>query len=196
MITVGKKAPLFSGDAVKQSVVSKISLTDFDQSYKLLFFYPLDFTFVCPTELHALEVYKKEFEARNVVLLASSVDSVYSHLAWLATPKEQGGIQGVSYYLVSDIHKNIARQYGVLNEDAGVALRGVFLIDKENIVQYACVHNLSLGRNIAELIRVVDSLIHVEQKGEVCPVNWTSGSRGMKATQEGVVEYFQKIKQV
>lgn len=191
MIKIGKKAPEFSCDAVINGAAKKITLNDFADKYKLLFFYPLDFTFVCPTELHALEDNKSEFEKRNVVILGASVDSVHSHLAWLNMPKSEGGIKGVSYPLLSDLHKTIAANYGVLNEDIGVAFRGVFLLDKDNIVQYMSVNNLSLGRNIEELLRIVDSLVHVEKVGEVCPVNWKAGKKGMKATKEGVSEYFQ-----
>ena len=193
MITVGKKAPSFSCAAVKENKVEQLSLEHFKDSYKLLFFYPLDFTFVCPTELHALEEYKTFFHERNVAVLATSVDSVYSHQAWLSTPKEQGGIKGVSYYLLSDITKKIAQDYGVLQEEAGVALRAVFVLDKQDVVQYASIQNLSLGRNIPELIRVIDAIMHVEKHGEVCPVNWQAGKKAMKATHEGVLDYFNSL---
>ncbi len=191
MIKIGKKAPSISCEAVINGVAQNISLDDFAGKYKLLFFYPLDFTFVCPTELHALEENKEEFDKRNVVLLGTSIDSIHSHLAWLAMPKSEGGIKGISYPLLSDIHKTISSDYGVLNDEVGVAFRGAFLLDKNNIIQYMSINNLSLGRNIDELLRIVDSLIHVEKVGEVCPVNWTSGKKGMKATKEGVTEYFQ-----
>jgi len=135
MICVGQKAPDFSCEAVINKQIKKISLSDFDGKYKILFFYPLDFTFVCPTELHAFQALLPEFEKRNVQLLGVSVDSVYSHLAWLNTPKEKGGIAGISYPLLSDINKTIAKEYGVLDDCQGVAFRGVFVIDKNNIIQ-------------------------------------------------------------
>ncbi len=190
MVTIGKQAPNFQCEAVVNGEIKTVSLTAFKDTYKLLFFYPLDFTFVCPTEMHALQARLAEFTNRNVVVLAASVDSVYSHLSWLQTPKAKGGIEGIEYPLLSDLTKQIARDYGVLDEEAGVALRGVFLIDRNNIVQYSAVHNLSLGRNVGELIRVVDALAHVELHGEVCPANWTPGEKSMKPTTEGLKEYF------
>ncbi|QQR48930.1 peroxiredoxin [bacterium] len=189
MIFVGKAAPDFSCDMVEHGSIKRVSLKDFDGVYKLLFFYPLDFTFVCPTELHALQEYYEEFKKRDVCVLGVSVDSAYSHLAWLEQPKSKGGIGGVTYPLLADITKNMARDYGVLTEQ-GVALRGTFLLDKNNVVHYAAVNNLALGRNIAELVRVVDALKHNEQHGEVCPANWSQGQKAMKTTQEGLQAYF------
>jgi len=190
MLKIGKKAPEFVCDAVINNQIKQMSLADHQASYKLLFFYPLDFTFVCPTELHALQENLEEFTKRNVNVMGISVDSVHSHMSWLNTPKSRGGIEGITYPLLSDLTKNIARSYEVLNEEIGVALRGVFLLDKENIVQYAAIHNLSLGRNITELVRIVDALVHVEQYGEVCPANWSVGKQAMKPTRAGVQEYF------
>lgn len=190
MIKIGKIAPEFHGEAVVNGKIQKISLADYPHMYKLLFFYPLDFTFVCPTELHALQDNLNEFEKRNVQVLGISVDSVHTHMAWLNTPKISGGIQGVTFPLLSDIHKSVARAYDVLNEDAGVSLRGVFLLDKHNVVQFASINNFALGRNVKELLRVADALMHVEKYGEVCPANWSVGDRAMTATREGVVEYF------
>ncbi|MBY0352932.1 peroxiredoxin [Candidatus Babeliales bacterium] len=190
MIVVGKSAPDFSCDAVENGNIKRVSLKDFDGSYKLLFFYPLDFTFVCPTELHALQEYHEEFKKRDVRVLGISVDSAYSHLAWLEQPKNKGGICGISYPLLADITKKIADDYGVLDQQAGVALRGTFLLDKNNVVQYAAINNLPLGRNIAELVRLVDALQHVEKNGEVCPANWNQGQKAMKTTQAGLQAYF------
>ena len=192
MLQVGKKAPDFVCSAVINNHIKQVSLSDHPTAYKLLFFYPLDFTFVCPTELHALQENSEAFAQRNVVVMGISVDSVHSHLSWLSVPKSRGGIEGISYPLLSDLTKSIARSYEVLNEEIGVALRGVFLLDKENVIQYAAVHNLSLGRNISELLRVVDALIHVEQYGEVCPADWSVGKKAMKPTSAGVQEYFGK----
>ncbi len=190
MIRVGTKAPEFTCDAVVDGSIKKVSLRDFGDKYKLIFFYPLDFTYVCPTELHALQDNIHAFDNRNVQVLGCSIDSPYCHMAWLQTPKSRGGIEGVQYPLLADVTKTIAKDYGVLHEDGGVALRGVFLLDKNNVVQYASVHNLALGRNIKELLRVVDALSHVENNGEVCPANWVVGSKAMKADQDGLKDYF------
>jgi len=190
MVLIGQQAPAFSCEAVIDGTIKRVSLADFADQYKLLFFYPLNFTFVCPTELHAMQEHLADFNARNTQVLAVSVDSVYSHLSWLNTPKQQGGIQGVTFPLLSDLNKTVAREYGVLNDQAGVALRGVFLLDKTNTVQHASINNLALGRNMSELVRLVDALKHVESYGEVCPANWQAGKKGMKATAEGVRAYF------
>jgi len=190
MLKIGHRAPDFTCDAIVNGQIKKVSLTDYPNQYKLLFFYPLDFTFVCPTELHALEENIGQFKSRNTQVLGISVDSAYSHLAWLSTPRNVGGIEGISFPLLSDIKKTIATAYGVLHEDAGIALRGVFLIDKNNILQSATINNLPLGRSISELIRLVDALAHVETNGEVCPANWNSGQKAMKATQDGLKTYF------
>jgi peroxiredoxin (alkyl hydroperoxide reductase subunit C) len=190
MLKIGYQAPNFTCQAVVNNELKNLSLNDFSGKYKLLFFYPLNFTFVCPTELHALQDNLAEFEKRNTQIIAASVDSVHSHLAWLATPKNRGGIEGISFPLLSDLKKNIARDYGVLNDEVGVALRGVFLIDKNNVLQYAAINNLALGRNITELIRIVDALTHVESHGEVCPADWSTGKKAMKASRDGLKEYF------
>lgn len=190
MIKVGTKAPEFTCEAVVDGTIKQISLRDFDNKYKLLFFYPLDFTFVCPTELHALQENIHAFDNRNVQILGCSIDSPYCHIAWLQTPKTRGGIEGVQYPLLADVTKSIAQSYGVLHEEKGVALRGVFLLDKQNIVQYASVNNLSLGRNIKELLRIVDAISHIEKSGEACPANWIMGSKGMKTDTAGLKEYF------
>jgi peroxiredoxin (alkyl hydroperoxide reductase subunit C) len=190
MLKIGHQAPNFSCQAVVNNQLKHLSLSDYTGKYKLLFFYPLNFTFVCPTELHALQDSLSEFEKRNTQVLAVSVDSAHSHLAWLATPKNRGGIEGISFPLLSDLTKKISQDYQVLNDEAGVALRGVFLIDKENLVQYAAINNLSLGRNINELVRLVDALTHVENHGEVCPADWNTGKKAMKASRDGLKEYF------
>ncbi|MCB9492822.1 MAG: peroxiredoxin [Epsilonproteobacteria bacterium] len=192
MIKIGTKAPDFTCEAAVENQIKTVSLQDFHNKHKLLFFYPLDFTFVCPTELHALNDNLDEFKKRGIQLLGASVDSVYSHLSWLRTPKSMGGIQGIAYPLLSDLTKNIAREYGVLNEEQGVALRGVFLIDKNNIIQHASINNLPLGRNVDEILRTCDALLHFEQNGQVCPANWTPGKPAMQATEQGVREYFKE----
>jgi peroxiredoxin (alkyl hydroperoxide reductase subunit C) len=191
---IGKRAPQFLCNAVIDGNIKQVSLDDFGSSYKLLFFYPLNFTFVCPTEMHALEAAEKEFNARNTQVIAISVDSAHSHLAWLQTPRAKGGIEGISYPILSDLTKEIARAYGVLNEDLGIAFRGVFLLDENNIVHHASINNLPLGRNINEYLRLVDALRFYKKNGEVCPANWTPGERTMKPTQEGLSSYFSEKK--
>jgi len=188
---VGKPAPHFKAKAaVKGQVVDDFSLRDFLGKYILFFFYPLDFTFVCPTELHAFQEKAEEFEKRGTQIVGCSIDSWFSHLAWLNTPKNKGGIQGVEYPIVSDINKHIARHYQVLKEDEGIAYRGLFLIDKEGIIRHQLVNDLPLGRSVDEALRMIDALIFFENNGEVCPANWKSGEKGMKPTAEGLVHYF------
>ncbi|MDR3624279.1 MAG: peroxiredoxin [Chlamydiales bacterium] len=189
-VLVGKKAPEFSVSAVVNGViVDRYSLAEARDKNVLLFFYPLDFTFVCPTELHAFQERLEEFEARNTQVIGCSVDSVYSHLAWLGTPKNKGGIAGIEYPLLSDLNKSVARSYDVLSEDAGVAYRGLFLIDQKGFVKHQIVNDLSLGRSVDEALRVIDALTFVEKHGEVCPANWKSGSKGMKPSAEGLHAY-------
>jgi peroxiredoxin (alkyl hydroperoxide reductase subunit C) len=188
-VLVGKKAPDFSEKAVKgQEIIENFTLSQFQGKYVVLFFYPLDFTFVCPTELHAFNEKLEEFKARNVEVVAVSTDSWYSHLAWLSTPKNKGGIEGVQYPIVADFNKTISADYDVLLA-GGMALRGLFLIDKEGVVQSQIINNLPLGRNVDEVVRLVDALQHTEQFGEVCPANWNKGADAMKATSEGVSSY-------
>lgn len=190
-VLVGKTAPHFKAKAVvKGRTVDEFSLSDFLGKYVLFFFYPLDFTFVCPTELHAFQEMLPEFEKRNAQVIGCSIDSWFSHLAWLNTPKSKGGIEGVEYPLVSDIHKTIARDYNVLCEEGGIAYRGLFLIDKQGIVRHQLVNDLPLGRSVEEALRMLDSLIFFEDQGEVCPANWRMGAKGMRPTAEGLVNYF------
>ncbi len=191
-VLVGKQAPDFSADAVVEGsqFVENFSLSQFKgKKHVVLFFYPLDFTFVCPTEMHAFQAKLAEFEARNTQVIGVSVDSKFSHFAWLTTPVSKGGIQGVKYPIVADITKSIAKDYDVLTGDA-VAFRGLFLIDKEGVVQHQVVNNLPLGRSIDEALRMVDALQYFEVHGEVCPANWKKGDKAMKADQAGLEEYF------
>jgi peroxiredoxin (alkyl hydroperoxide reductase subunit C) len=191
MSLVGKKAPDFKAKAViKDKIFDDFCLSDFVGKYIVFFFYPLDFTFVCPTELHAFQEKLKEFEKRNAQVVACSVDSCFSHHAWLSVPKVKGGIQGVSYPIVSDLNKSIARSFHVLREEDGIAYRGLFLIDKEGTVRHQVVNDLPLGRSVDEVLRMVDALIFHEEHGEVCPANWKTGSKAMKPTEQGLVEYF------
>jgi peroxiredoxin (alkyl hydroperoxide reductase subunit C) len=156
--------------------------------YGLVFFYPLDFTFVCPTELIALNNRIEEFKKRNVEVIAISIDSAYTHQAWRNTPVEKGGIGPVKYTMVADMKHDIARAYGV-EAEAGVALRGAFLIDKQGKVRSQIVNDLPIGRNVDELIRLVDALQFHEAHGEVCPAGWNKGAKGMSASKEGVAQY-------
>ncbi len=190
-VLVGKKAPEFTANAVVNGQVKKdFKLSDMKGKYVLLFFYPLDFTFVCPTEMHAFQDKVSDFKKLHTEVVGVSIDSHFSHAAWLNTPKSEGGIKGVTYPIVSDINKTIARDYDVLIPDAGIALRGAFLIDKEGVVRHQTVNDLPLGRNIDEFIRLVEALQFTEEHGEVCPANWKKGEKTMKPDQAGLHAYF------
>ncbi|MEK9726696.1 MAG: peroxiredoxin [Candidatus Margulisiibacteriota bacterium] len=193
---VGKKAPDFKASAVIKGnqIVDDLTLSSFEGKYTVLFFYPLDFTFVCPTELHAFQEKLNAFEDRDTQVIGCSVDSKHTHFAWLNTPVEKGGIHGVTYPLVADLTKSIAQSFDVLKEDEGVAYRGLFLIDKEGIIRHQLVNDLPLGRNVDEAIRLIDALQFHEENGEVCPANWNKGDRAMTGDVNGVQSYFQDIK--
>lgn len=188
-LLVGKKAPKFKAKAVINNDIVDFSLKDLKGEYVVLFFYPLDFTFVCPTELLAFQDKIKEFAARDTQVIACSVDSPYSHLAWLNTPKSMGGIEEVKYPLISDLDKSISRNFQVLNEDEGIAYRGLFLIDKEGIIRHQLVNDLPLGRNVDEVLRLIDALQTFEKVGEVCPANWHPGDETFKPTVEGLLDF-------
>ncbi|MCP4582356.1 MAG: peroxiredoxin, partial [candidate division Zixibacteria bacterium] len=168
--------------------IDELSLSSYKGKYVILFFYPLDFTFVCPTEIIAFDKKLQEFKDRNCEVVGISIDSEYSHWAWKNTPIEKGGVGNIQYPLVADITKDISRDYGVLINNA-VALRGLFLIDKEGVVRHAIINDLPLGRNVDEALRIVDALQYSEKHGEVCPANWEKGQDAMKATAKGVAEY-------
>ena len=188
---VGKQAPKFLAKAVINGIiVENFSLSRFIGKHVVFFFYPLDFTFVCPTELHAFQDQLKEFTERDTEVVACSVDSCYTHLAWVNTPKSRGGINGVEYPLVADLTKSIANAYGVLLPDEGIATRGLFLIDAQGIVRHQVVNDLPLGRSVDEVLRTLDALLYFEAHGEVCPANWQAGKRSMKTTREGLEHYF------
>jgi peroxiredoxin (alkyl hydroperoxide reductase subunit C) len=191
---IGNKAPEFKAPAVMAdgTINGEFSLADLRGKYVVLFFYPLDFTFVCPTEIIEFNRKLDQFKERGAEVVGVSVDSQFSHLAWKNTPVEQGGIGDIQYPLVADLSKQISRDFGVLLEDGGVALRGTFLIDKEGVVKHAVVNDLGLGRNIDEALRMVDALKHHEQYGEVCPANWNKGDDAMKPTTDGVASYLSK----
>ena len=204
-VLVGKKAPLFEADAVVNGgeFVEKFSLEQYiGKKHVVFFFYPLDFTFVCPTEIIAFQDKMEEFEKRNVAVVGCSIDSKFSHWAWLNTPKDQGGIQGVKYPLVSDLSKTISENYDVLageydyNEEGemefngeAVAYRGLFLIDKQGVVRHQVVNDLPLGRSITEALRMIDALQFFEENGEVCPADWHAGDDAMVADADGVAKY-------
>lgn len=204
-VLVGKKAPSFKATAVinGEEFEENFSLDRYlGEQYVVLFFWPFDFTFVCPTEILAFQERLADFEERNVAVVGCSTDSHFAHFAWLNTPKDQGGIQGVTFPLVADTAKTIATNFDVLAgeysyNEAGemefqgepVAYRGLFLIDKEGVVRHQLVNDMPLGRNVDEVIRMVDALQHFEEKGEVCPANWEQGQEAMEATREGVASY-------
>tara|TARA_B100001248_G_scaffold262672_1_gene260736 strand:- start:6536 stop:7117 length:582 start_codon:yes stop_codon:yes gene_type:complete len=190
-VLVGKQAPDFKSKAVFKQDIKEISLSDYKGKNVVLFFYPLDFTFVCPTELHAFQAKLNAFKERGVEVLGCSIDSEFSHLAWLSTPKDKGGIEGVEYGIISDIGGKIASAYDVLHDD-GVAFRGLFLIDKEGIVRHQVVNDLPLGRSVEEALRMVDALEHFEENGEVCPANWEKGEDAIQTTQKSVGDYLAK----
>lgn len=190
-VLVGKEAPDFTAQAVlaDNSIKADFNLkTQLKGKYGILFFYPLDFTFVCPSEIIAFDNRVDEFKKRGAEIIGVSVDSQFTHFAWKNTPVEKGGIGNIRFPLVADLTKSIARDYDVLvNND--VAYRGTFLIDKKGVVRHQIVNDLPLGRNVEEAIRMLDALIFHEEHGEVCPANWKKGASGMKATAEGVAKY-------
>ncbi len=196
---VGRKAPNFKATATFGKDFKPVQLSDYQGKYVVLFFYPLDFTFVCPTELVAFQDKLKDFKERGVEVLGCSIDSQFSHKAWLETPREKGGIQGVEYGLIADVGGKIARSYGVLagedpNEDASytppqVAYRATFLIDKKGIIRAQVVTDEPVGRSIDDTLRMVDALQFFEQHGDVCPANWSKGQKGLKKTPEALGQY-------
>ena len=189
---VAKPAPDFTAQAVMpDGSFKEIKLSDYKGKYVILFFYPLDFTFVCPTEIIAFSDKIDEFKKRNAEVLGVSIDSHFSHLAWRNTDRKTGGIGDIAYPLVADLSKKITYDYGVMH-DAGIAFRGLFLIDKEGVVQHQLINNLPLGRNIGEALRMVDALQFHENNGEVCPANWKEGEDGMKPDPSGSKTYFDK----
>lgn len=192
MALVGKKIPDFNATAVVNGdkIEKNFSLGNFKGSYILLFFYPLDFTFVCPTELHAFQEKLPEFEKRKCQVVGSSIDSAYCHLAWLKASIKSGGIEGVKYPLLADTTKEIARSFGVLKEEEGIAYRGLFLIDKNGVVRHELINDFPLGRSVDEALRMLDALIFFEENGEVCPANWHKGEKSMKPNGEGLKAYF------
>jgi peroxiredoxin (alkyl hydroperoxide reductase subunit C) len=209
MALVGRKAPAFKAAAVINggTIVQDFSLDQYiGKKHVVFFFYPKDFTFVCPTELHAFQEKLAEFESRGVAVVACSTDTEESHWGWLQMSKKDGGIKGITYPIVADTNKTISDAFGVLNgeyqydEDMRlvasgdmIAFRGLFLIDKQGTVQHMLINNFPLGRSVDEAIRMVDALQFFEENGEVCPANWTKGSKGMKDTHDGVAAYMTEL---
>ena len=187
---VQKEAPDFTADAVVNEEFKTVKLADYRGKYVILFFYPLDFTFVCPTEIVAFSDRVEEFRRRGAEVLGVSVDSKFSHLAWIQTPRAQGGLGGLKSPLVSDMTKKISADYGVLLE-GGIALRGTFLIDQKGVVRAITVHDLPLGRSVDEALRVLDALQFFEKHGEVCPADWRPGAAAIKPGVRESREYFQ-----
>lgn len=191
-VLVGRQAPDFTVPAVLANgeIVDQYNFFDAtDGKYAIVFFYPLDFTFVCPSELVALDRAVDVFKEHNVEVVGVSIDSQFTHNAWRNTPLDRGGIGPVRYTLAADINHTIARSYGVEHPVAGVALRGAFVIDQDHIVRAQVVNDLPLGRSVGELLRLVQALQFHEKHGEVCPANWQSGEKGMLATPAGVADY-------
>ncbi|VAW40295.1 Alkyl hydroperoxide reductase subunit C-like protein [hydrothermal vent metagenome] len=191
---VTKEAPDFTAQAVMaDNSMQDLSLSSYRGKHVILFFYPLDFTFVCPSEILAFNKALSQFKKRNCEIIGVSVDSQFTHFAWKNTPVDNGGIGDIQFPLVADLNKSISQNYGVLLSD-GVALRGLFLIDKEGIVRHETINDLPLGRNVDEAIRILDAQQFVEEHGEVCPANWKPGDEAMKPTAAGVAEYLSKHK--
>ena len=189
---VTKPAPDFTAQAVMpDNSFADLTLSSYQGKYVVLFFYPLDFTFVCPSEIIAFDKALAKFKAKNTEVIGVSVDSHFTHLAWKNTPRNQGGIGPIQYPLVADLDKKISEKFGVLL-DAGIALRGLFLIDKKGVVRHALVNDLPLGRSVDEALRLVDALQFHEKNGDVCPANWHAGEEAMKPNAKGVADYLAK----
>ena len=189
---VSAPAPDFSADAYINGEFKKVSLSDFKGKKLVLFFYPLDFTFVCPTEILAFTDRIEDFRKRNTEVVGASVDSKFTHSAWAQVDRKEGGIKGVNFPLISDLNKKIAADYGVLLPEAGIALRGLFIINKDAVLKHATINHLDLGRNIDEVLRVIDAIDFSETNGEVCPANWKKGDKAMKPNAESLKQYMSK----
>jgi len=192
---IGKPAPAFKGTAIVDGEIKSINIEDYKGKYLVFFFYPLDFTFVCPTEIVAFSDRIEEFKAINCEVVGCSVDSHFSHLAWVNTPRNKGGLGGCSYPLLADLTKQTAKDYEVLIEDgddAGVALRGLFIISPEGILRQKTVNDLPVGRSVDETLRLVKAFQFTDEHGEVCPANWNPGSATMKPDPVKSLDYFSK----
>ncbi len=187
---VGRQAPDFALEGVLNGRFSPYRLSDYKGKWVILFFYPLDFTFVCPTEILAFSDRIGEFKKLGAEVLGASVDSKYSHLAWTEKPREEGGIKGLAYPLLEDLGKELAEEYGVLAEGGKIALRGLFIIDPDGVVQHSTINNTKVGRSVDETLRVLQAFQYVKEHGEVCPADWKPGTKAMKADWEKSKEYF------
>jgi peroxiredoxin (alkyl hydroperoxide reductase subunit C) len=193
-LRVGQQAPDFTATAVVDQEFKTISLSDYRGKYVVLFFYPLDFTFVCPTEIIAFSDRYADFTSRNTEVLGISVDSQFSHLAWIQTERKNGGIGDINYPLVADLKKEIASAYNVLDDEAGVALRGLFIIDPDGAIMHSTINNLPVGRSVDETLRVLQAFQYVQSHpDEVCPANWTPGDKTMKPDPVGSKEFFAAV---
>jgi len=190
---VQKPAPAFKAQGVVGGQFKEVSLADYQGKYVVVYFYPLDFTFVCPTEIIAFSDRISEFKDINCEVIGISTDSHFSHLAWINQPRKQGGLGGLNYPLVSDFNKSISKDYGVLIEEAGIALRGLFIIDPTGVVRQMSINDLPVGRSVDETLRLIKAFQFVEQHGEVCPANWTPDSPTIKPDPSGSLEYFDKV---
>lgn len=188
-----KQAPDFKGIAVVDKQFKEISLSDYKGKYLVLFFYPLDFTFVCPTEIIAFSDRVKEFKSIGCEVIAASCDSHFSHLAWINVPRKEGGVGDLEIPLLSDKSFNIAKAYGVLNEETGIPYRGLFIIDKKQILRQITVNDLPVGRSVDETLRLVQAFQYTDVYGEVCPANWKPGSKTMKPNPQESLEYFKGV---
>jgi peroxiredoxin 2/4 len=191
---VGRKAPEFALEGVLNGKFQTYRLSDYRGKWVVLFFYPLDFTFVCPTEILAFSDRLGEFKKLGAEMFGASVDSKYSHLAWTEKPREEGGIKGIAYPLLEDLGKELAEEYQVLAENGKIALRGLFIIDPEGVVQHATINNTAVGRSVDETLRLLQAFQHVSAHGEVCPADWQPGTKSMKADWEKSKEYFAHAK--
>lgn len=191
---VGRKAPEFALEGVLNGKFQTYRLSDYRGKWVVLFFYPLDFTFVCPTEILAFSDRLGEFKKLGAEMFGASVDSKYSHLAWTEKPREEGGIKGIAYPLLEDLGKELAEEYQVLAEGGKIALRGLFIIDPEGVVQHATINNTAVGRSVDETLRLLQAFQHVSAHGEVCPADWKPGTKSMKADWEKSKEYFAHAK--
>jgi peroxiredoxin (alkyl hydroperoxide reductase subunit C) len=191
---VGRQAPDFALEGVLNGRFANYRLSDYKGRWVVLFFYPLDFTFVCPTEILAFSDRLGEFKALGADVLGASVDSKWSHLAWTEKPREEGGIKGLAYPLLEDLGKDLAEEYGVLAEGGKIALRGLFIIDPDGVVQHVTINNTAVGRSVDETLRVLQAFQYVKEHGEVCPADWKPGTKAMKADWEKSKEYFSHTK--
>jgi alkyl hydroperoxide reductase subunit AhpC len=189
---VGKPAPKFKTQAIVKGQIKEVSLDEYKGKWVVLFFYPLDFTFVCPTEITSFADRVADFQSRGAEVIGVSIDSQYSHLAWYNTPRNKGGIAGTDYPVLADVTKQISRDYGVLMEDKGIALRGLFIINPDGVVVNETVNFLGVGRNVDETLRLIDAFQHNAKTGEVCPANWTKGKDTINTKEAG--KYFEKVK--